>query len=82
MKIRYYHKIDGWRWLGFILAMISAFLLSGGDSTVQWIGWSVALVSCSIWIYMGIKDQDTPRALMELMYLLLAIRGVVNWLSQ
>ena len=81
MKIRYYQKIDGWRWLGFILAMVSAFTLSGGNPSVQWIGWAVALISCSIWIWMGIKDKDTPRALMELMYLLLAIRGVFNWLT-
>ena len=81
MKIRYYKDIDGWRWIGFLLAMLSAFLLSGGEPGVQWIGWSVACVSCTIWIYMGMKDQDTPRALMELFYLLLAIRGVWNWLS-
>ena len=80
MKIRYYSKIDGWRGLGFILAMVSAFTLSGGDPSVQWLGWTVALASCSIWIYMGVKDKDIPRALMELMYLLLAIRGVWNWL--
>ena len=29
---------------------------------------------------MGIKDKDIPRALMELMYLLLAIRAIWNWL--
>ena len=34
MKIRYYQKIDGWRWLGFILAMVSAFTLSGGNPDV------------------------------------------------
>ena len=69
MKIRYYKNIDGWRWLGFILAMVSAFLLSSGQSEIQWIGWAVACFSCSIWIRMGMKDKDTPRALMELMYL-------------
>lgn len=79
MKIRYYQNINGWRWLGFILAMISAFLLSGGNPSVQWMGWAVATVSCSMWIYFGVKDGDTPRALMEGMYLLLAIRGVYNW---
>jgi len=82
MKIRYYHNIDGWRWLGFLLAMASAFLLSGGDPSLQWIGWGVACMSCSIWIYMGMKDKDLPRALMELMYLLLAIRGVYNWIDK
>ena len=79
MKIRYYQNINGWRWLGFILAMISAFLLSGGNPNVHWIGWAVATVSCSMWIYFGVKDGDTPRALMEGMYLLLAVRGIYNW---
>jgi hypothetical protein len=81
MKIRYYQKIDGWRWTGFILAMISAFILSNANVETQWIGWSVACVSCGIWIYMGVKDKDTPRALMEAMYLLLALRAIWNWLS-
>lgn len=80
MKIRYYQQIDGWRWTGFILAMVSAFLLSGGDENMQWLGWAVACFSCSIWIYMGYKDKDIPRALMELMYFFLAIRGVFNWI--
>ena len=82
MKIRYYHKIDGWRWTGFVLAMVGAFILSGGDPNIQGLGWFIACFSCSIWIYMGWKDGDTPRALMELFYLLLAIRGVWNWVGQ
>ena len=81
MKIRFYNNLKGWRWIGFVLAMVSAFLLSGGNPSVQWIGWMIACVSCSIWIYMGFKDRDTPRALMEIFYLLLAIRGVYNWLT-
>jgi len=81
MKIRYYHDINGPRWVGFLLAIIAAFILSDANTQTQWIGWAVALISCSIWIWMGIKDRDTPRALMELMYLLLAARGVFNWLS-
>lgn len=68
------------RWLGFALAMLSAYLLSGGEVEYQYMGWAVACFSCSIWLYMGYKDKDIPRALMELMYLCLAIRGVINWL--
>ena len=79
MKIRYYKNIDGMRWLGFILAMIGAFVLSNANPDTQLIGWGIATISCSIWIYMGIKDKDTPRALMELMYLLLALRAIYNW---
>jgi len=81
MKIRFYNNLKGWRWIGFVLAMVSAFLLSGGNPSVQWIGWMIACASCSIWIYMGFKDKDIPRALMEIFYLLLAIRGVYNWLG-
>ena len=81
MKIRYYQKIDGWRWLGFVCAMISAFILSNADVNTQWLGWGIATLSCSIWIYMGIKDRDIPRALMEFMYLLLALRAIWNWLT-
>ena len=79
MKIRYYKNIDGMRWLGFILAFIGAFVLSNANPDTQWLGWGIATISCSIWIYMGIKDKDTPRALMELMYLLLALRAIYNW---
>ena len=81
MKIRYYQKIDGWRWIGFLCAMISAFVLSNADVSTQWLGWAIATMSCSIWIYMGIKDKDIPRAFMELMYLILAIRAILNWVS-
>ena len=79
MKIRYYRIIDGWRWLGFILAMCSAAVLTGGEPEDQMWGWAIAAVSCSIWVYMGFKDRDIPRALMEVMYIILAIRGIYNW---
>ena len=81
MKIRFYKNLTELRWIGFALAMISAFLLSGGNPNIQWIGWGIACFSCSIWLYMGYKDGDIPRALMELMYLLLAIRGVIMWVE-
>ena len=63
----------------FCIAMIS--LSSGGNPDIQWIGWGIACFSCYIWLYMGYKDGDIPRALMELMYLLLAIRGVIMWME-
>ena len=81
MKIRFYKNLTELRWIGFALAMVSAFLLSGGNPDIQWIGWGIACFSCSIWLYMGYKDGDIPRALMELMYLLLAIRGVIMWVE-
>ena len=80
MKIRFYKRLDGMRWLGFVLAMIGTYILSNANPNTQWVGWAIATMSCTIWIYMGIKDKDTPRALMELMYLLLALRAIYNWI--
>lgn len=80
MKIRFYKNIDGLRWIGFLVAMIGTFILSSANVETQWIGWAMGLVSCSIWVYFGWKDKDTPRTLMELMYLLLSMRAVYNWL--
>jgi hypothetical protein len=81
MKIRYYKDINGARWIGFGLAMLSVYILSSANISTQWIGWSLSVVSCSMWIYFGIKDKDWPRALMELSYLILSMRAVFNWLS-
>ena len=81
MKIRYYQSISGIRWLGFFLAMTGVYILSGANTEVQWIGWLISCSSCSIWFYAGIKDRDLPRALMELAYLILALRGVYNWVQ-
>ena len=80
MKIRFYKRLDGMRWLGFVLAMTGAYILSNANPDTQWVGWAIATMSCSIWIYMGVKDKDIPRALMELMYLFLALRAIYNWL--
>ena len=80
MKIRFYKRLDGMRWLGFVLAMTGAYILSNANPDTQWVGWAIATLSCSIWIYMGVKDKDIPRALMELMYLFLALRAIHNWL--
>ena len=76
MKIRFYKKIDGWRWI--FIVQCCHFYPSNADKT-QWIGWALGCISCTIWVYFGWKDKDTPRALMEVMYLLLSVRAVFNW---
>ena len=60
--------------------MIGAYILSNANPDTQWVGWAIATLSCSIWIYMGVKDKDIPLSLKELMYLLLALRAIYNWL--
>ena len=81
MKIRYYKDINGYRWIGFFLAMASVWILSSANVSTQWVGWTLSCISCSIWVYFGIKDKDIPRALMELSYLILSMRAVFNWLT-
>ena len=82
MKIRYYQNITGIRWFGFFIAMISVFILSSANVNTQWIGWSFGVLGCSIWVWIAIKDADIPRTLMELMYLIMSMRAVYNWLIQ
>ena len=80
MKIRYYKNINGWRWVGFALAMISVSILSNANIATQWVGWLFSVIDCIMWVYFGYKDRDWPRALMELMYLILSMRATYNWL--
>ena len=75
------YKIDFWRWLGFSLAVIGAYILGNADLQSQWLGWSICTVSCLIWIMMGIQDRDIPRTLMEIMYFIIGARAIINWLT-
>ena len=61
-------KTNFWRWFGFILAVIGAYILGNAQVLSQWMGWTICSISCLIWIFMGIKDRDIPRTLMEVMY--------------
>jgi|TARA_Y100000590_G_scaffold3668_1_gene4849 drug/metabolite transporter (DMT)-like permease len=76
MKLQRQSKI---RWLGFTLAIIGVYILSNAQPDTQWIGWSITSMSCAIWVLKGIEDRDIPRTLMELMYVILAIRAIFNW---
>ena len=56
MKIRYYKNINGWRWLGFFIAMASVSILSSANISTQWVGWSLSVMACIMWVYFGLKD--------------------------
>tara|TARA_Y100000294_G_C8539509_1_gene330540 strand:- start:873 stop:1013 length:141 start_codon:yes stop_codon:yes gene_type:complete len=45
------------------------------------VGWSTTAVSCAMWVYYGYKDKDWPRMWMEIMFMFLAIRAVLNWIN-
>ena len=49
------------RWIAFIAAVASLLLLTSGNVSVQWIGWTVSSVSCLAWIWFAKEDKDVPR---------------------
>jgi hypothetical protein len=51
MKIRYYQHINGARWIGFGLAMMSVFILSSANISTQWVG---LVIKCSILYNVGV----------------------------
>ena len=73
--------IKWWRWIGFFLAVLGAYILGTAEINSQWIGWTICSLSCIIWIFMAITDKDLPRTLMEVMYLILGVRAVLSWLN-
>ncbi len=68
------------RWLGLAIAVSSVYILSEANINTQWIGWFLSIIACMMWVWFGYRDKDYPRALMELMYLLLSMRAMYNWL--
>ena len=69
------------RWLGLILAVTSVAILSSANISNQWVGWSLSVASCIMWVWFGYKDKYWPRMIMELMYMFLSLRAVFNWLG-
>ena len=68
------------RWIGLAIAVSSVYILSEANVNTQWIGWFLSIIACMMWVWFGYRDKDYPRALMELMYLLLSMRAMYNWL--
>ena len=80
MKKRFYHIKNKDRWLGLAIAVASVYILSEANVATQWIGWLLSVIACFMWVWFGYRDKDYPRALMELMYLILSMRAMYNWL--
>ena len=80
MKKRFYHIKNKDRWLGLAIAVSSVYILSEANVATQWIGWLLSVIACFMWVWFGYRDKDYPRALMELMYLILSMRAMYNWL--
>ena len=80
LGLRYIKGAVPERWIGFALAVASVWILSSANISTQWIGWLLSVIACVMWVYFGYKDKDWPRTLMELMYLILSMRAMYNWL--
>ena len=37
-----------WRWFGFILAVIGAYILGNAQIISQWLGWTICSASCLV----------------------------------
>ena len=77
LGFRYFKGTVPERWVG---SVASVFILSSANIATQWVGWLLSVIACVMWVYFGYKDRDWPRALMELMYLILSMRAMYNWL--
>ena len=55
--------------------------LTSANISTQWVGWSLSVAACVMWVWFGYKDKDWPRMIMECMYMILSIRAVFNWLG-
>ena len=67
------------RWLAFGLTMLGMYLLTNPNINYFSLGWFLSGVSTAMWAYFAYVDKDTPRGLMELCFVLLCIRGVINF---
>mgnify|MGYP001300649059 CR=1 FL=1 len=67
------------RWFAFSLTMLGTWLLTNTNINLFWVGWFISGISTIMWTYFAFKDKDTPRALMEVCFVLLCIRGVINF---
>ncbi len=67
------------RWIAFALTMFGTWLLTNTNINYFSLGWGISAISTFMWTYFAFKDGDTPRALMEFVFILLCIRGVINF---
>ena len=67
------------RWFAFGLTMLGMYLLTNNNFSYFSLGWFLSGVSTAMWAYFAYVDKDIPRGLMELCFVLLCIRGVINF---
>ncbi len=67
------------RWIALFLCLLGTWLLTNKDIEYFSLGWAISGISTLMWCWFGIRDKDLPRALMEFFFVILCIRGVINF---
>ena len=67
------------RWFALALCLVGTWLLTNTNISLFSVGWTLSGLSTVMWCYFGIRDKDLPRALMEMFFVILCIRGVINF---
>ncbi len=67
------------RWFAFAFTMLGTWLLTNTNTEYFSLGWGISAISTLAWAYFAYKDKDIPRGLMELCFVILCIRGVINF---
>ena len=67
------------RWIAFATTMLGTWLLTNTNINLFSLGWAISGISTFAWAYFCFKDRDYPRALMDVCFVLLCIRGVINF---
>tara|TARA_R110002020_G_scaffold383443_1_gene594077 strand:- start:79 stop:348 length:270 start_codon:yes stop_codon:yes gene_type:complete len=68
------------RWAALFLALVGTLILTSGHVNLQWMGWILEAIAAAGWAYFARVDKDTPRMLMELVYVIAGAWGVYNWI--
>ena len=74
-----------YRWIAFIIAFLSVYILTRPNVDWQWFGWFLASVSTGLWIYDCKRDKTlehgkNARLKMEIIYLIGALANTITWL--
>ena len=67
------------RWFALLLCLAGTWLLTNTNINFFSLGWAISAVSTAMWTYFAYRDGDAPRALMEFLFVILCIRGVINF---
>ena len=67
------------RWFALVLTMFGTWLLTSTNISFFSLGWGISAIATAMWFYFGLKDRDFARAIMELCFVILCIRGVINF---